>query len=321
MLRKYARLIATLVLTLLPAIPSLAADIGVQITQLPDRLRVEINGHLFTEYFYTNVARPYYYPLLGPDNLPMTRKWPMENPPGEEHDHLHHRSLWFAHGAVNGQDFWTEGAGTKIVHQGFDEIKSSKDVGIIKSHDNWVATDGRIFCTDDRVFKVYNPGAANERVLDFEITLHASHGDLLLGDSKEGTMAVRVAESMKLKGKNAHGHIYESTGDRDAATWGKRADWCDYNGPVNGKIVGIAMFDNPKNPRHPTWWHVRDYGLFAANPFGKHEFESLKDKKAGDLKVPAGESITFRYRLFLHEGDQDQAKVADRYQEYVRSVP
>jgi len=47
----------------------------------------------------------------------------------------------------------------------------------------------------------------------------------------------------------------------------KHADWCDYYGSIGGKTVGIAMFDHPSNPRHPTTWHVRDYGLFAANPF------------------------------------------------------
>ena len=105
---------------------------------------------------------------------------------------------------------------------------------------------------------------------------------------------------------------------RDGQTWGKRADWCDYYGPVEGKTVGIAIFDHPQNPRHPTWWHVRDYGLFAANPFGQHDFESLPDKTAGNLDVPAGKSVTFRYRFYLHEGDEQQAKVAERYKEYVK---
>ena len=63
-----------------------------------------------------------------------------------------------------------------------------------------------------------------------------------------------------------------------------------------------------KNPRHPTWWHVRDYGLFAANPFGQHDFEKLPDKTAGNLMVPAGKSVTFRYRFYLHEGDEQQGE-------------
>ena len=73
--------------------PAAAAKRGVQITRLADRLRVEINGQLFTEYFYKDVPRPYCYPLIGPGNVAMTRNWPMEDTPGEEHDHPHHRSL------------------------------------------------------------------------------------------------------------------------------------------------------------------------------------------------------------------------------------
>jgi len=133
-------------------------------------------------------------------------------------------------------------------------------------------------------------------------------------------MAIRLNESMRLapnkfnQGKPT-GHIVNSEGVRDGATWGKRAAWCDYYGPVNGRIVGVAIFDHPRNPRHPTWWHVRDYGLFAANPFGLHEFEK-KPAHSGDLKVFAGQSVTFRYRFYIHRGDDKEAKVAEHYQEY-----
>jgi hypothetical protein len=301
------------------SVSSVSSKAGVQITRLEDRLRVEVNGELFTEYFFKDVPRPYCYPLIGPGKAAMTRDWPMKDSPGEEHDHPHHRSLWFAHGAMNGQDFWSEEkAFGKTVHEEFLEVKSGKDVGVIKSRNKWVASDGTVVCTDDRTLRIYNPGRANERVLDFDITLFASNGELTLGDTKEGTMAVRLAETMRLKGKVGQGHIVNSAGVRDGQTWGKRADWCDYYGPVEGKTVGVAIFDHPQNPRHPTWWHVRDYGLFAANPFGQHDFESLADKTAGNLTVPADKSMTFRYRFYLHEGDEKQAKVAERYKEYVK---
>ena len=157
----------------------------------------------------------------------MTRDWPMASPPDEEHDHPHHRSLWYAHGDVNGINFWSEEKSYgKIVHDKFTEIKSGRDVGIIKSTDNWVAPDGSIVCTDDRTMRIYNhPGM---RLFDFEVTIHASHGAVTFGDTKEGTMAIRLAETMRLKGKVGHGHIVNSEGVRDGATWGKRADWCDY---------------------------------------------------------------------------------------------
>src|ERR1051325_2433172 len=301
---------------------------GVQITQLTNRLRIEINGQLFTEYYFSQEAsKPYYYPVLGPDQLPMTRNWPMKSPPGEAHDHKHHRSLWYGHILVNGQDFWDEEKKFgRIVHDGFEKIESGRDSGVIQSHDKWVGPNGEIVCTDERTFRVYNTHNAKERLLDFDITLHASHGDLTFGDNKDGSMAIRVAETMRLDGKSSedksnHGHIVLSTGVRDNDTWGKRADWCDYYGPVEGKIVGVAIFDHPQNPRHPTWWHVRDYGLFAANPFGKHDFEKLEDKTAGNLTVPAGKSITFRYRFYMHEGNEKEARVAEKYAQYATSEP
>ncbi len=251
----------------------------------------------------------------------MTRNWPLKTTPDEEHDHKHHRSLWYAHGSVNGCDFWSEEKNFgKIVHDGFAEIKSGKEQGTIRSRDKWVASDGTVVCTDERTFRIYNPGAASERMFDFEITLRAADKDVLFGDTKEGTMAVRLAETMRLKGKVGHGHIVNSEGVRDDDTWGKRAGWCDYYGPVEGKTVGLAIFDHPQNPRHPTWWHVRDYGLFAANPFGKHDFEKLSDKSAGNLTLAAGQTLTFRYRFYLHEGNEQEARVAEKYVEYRKAA-
>ncbi|HOX58945.1 MAG TPA: PmoA family protein [Candidatus Paceibacterota bacterium] len=292
---------------------------GVQITQLDDRLRVEINGQLFTEYYFKDVPRPYCYPLIGPGGLAMTRDWPMKSTPGEAQDHPHHRSLWFAHGAVNGHDFWSEQkAFGKTVHEAFLKVKSGNKAGVIRERNRWVAANGDVVCKDERTLRFHALKSSSERILDFEITLLASNGDLTLGDTKEGTMAVRIAETMRLKGNLAQGHIVNSAGVRDGDTWGKRADWCDYYGPVQGKTVGIAIFDHPKNPRHPTWWHVRDYGLFAANPFGRHDFEKLSNRTAGDLVVPAGKSVTFRYRFYLHEGDYQQADVAAKYKHYAK---
>jgi len=115
---------------------------GVQITRLPDRLRIEVNGGLFCEYFFQDVPRPYFYPVIGPEDTPMTRNWPMKTTPNEEHDHPHHRSLWYAHGKVNGHDFWSEEKDFgRIVHDKFTEIKSGKSSGTIKSTDKWISAE------------------------------------------------------------------------------------------------------------------------------------------------------------------------------------
>jgi hypothetical protein len=290
----------------------------VEIKELPGKLRIEINGQLFSEYVYENTSRPYLYPIIGPGGAQMTRNWPMKEAPNEERDHPHHKSWWYAHGLVNGHDFWAEGKESgKTVHEKFLDVKSG-EIGVIKSANKLVAKDGAVVATDERTIKIHN--VQDAVLFDFEITIQASSGDLVFGDTKEGTMALRLNEGMRLtqpKKVKGEGHIVNSEGVRDDDTWGKRAKWVDYHGPVDGKTVGVAMFDHPQNPRHPTWWHVRDYGLFAANPFGIHDFEK-KDKGAGDLKVKAGESITFKYRFYVHTGDEKQAKVAEQFEEYSR---
>ncbi len=245
---------------------------------------------------------------------PVTRNWPMADGPHEAHDHPHHKSLWFTHGDVNGIDFWADGNNKgKIVHDKFLEISSGPDVGVIKSQNNWVAPDGKMVCTDTRTQRFYN--RPDGQIMDWEVTVHASHGKIVFGDTKEGSMATRLTPTMRLKGEVGQGHIVNSEGVRDGQTWGKRAAWCDYYGPVDGNVVGIAIFDHPDNPRHPTWWHVRDYGLFAANPFGVHYFEG-KPAGTGDLTVPAGESITFKWRFYFHKGNEVEGKVAEHYREY-----
>jgi len=292
---------------------------GVKITELGDRLRVEIDEKLFTEYRFKNVPRPYFYPVIGPSGENITRHWPMKEGENEEHDHPHHRSLWFTHGDVNGHDFWSEEKGFgRIVHDKFLEVASGGEAGVIQSRNRWVADNGEIICTDTRTHKFYN--RADGQIMDFEITICASEGKVAMGDTKEGSMAIRLAPTMRVEGTVGEGHIINSEGNRDKQAWGKRAVWCDYYGPVNGKVVGVAIFDHPQNPKHPTWWHVRPYGLFAANPFGVHYFEN-KPKGTGNITIPSGQSLTFRYRLYFHKGDEKQAKVAEHYGEYAAIEP
>jgi hypothetical protein len=105
-----------------------------------------------------------------------------------------------------------------------------------------------------------------------------------------------------------------SEGDEGEKIWGKRAKWVDYTGTIEGQRVGIAFLDHPQNLRHPTYWHARSYGLFAANPFGLSQFVGFW--RNGSHTIPAGESLELRYRLVFHTGDADQADIEKSYRDY-----
>jgi Methane oxygenase PmoA len=309
---------------LLAVCPLARAEVAVK--EMPDRVRVEIGGKLFTELRHGDAPHVYYYPLIGPGGVKMTRAWPMEDVPGEEHDHPHHRSLWFSHGQVNGVDFWSEATshkGTpkhpvgKIV---FDKVIAAQSgkVGVLTTLQKWVAPDGSVPVTSLQTLRVHD-GPETERMFDFEVTLTAGDKDVTFGDTKEGTFAIRIAESMRLKGaKNSQGmgQILASSGLRNEKVWGTRAGWVDMSGPVDGKMYGFTIFDHPSNLRHPTRWHARDYGLFAANPFCEVDMDKTQAKGAGDYLLGSGKSVTFKYRVWMHTGAADAAEIGRRFSEY-----
>ncbi|MBT5379335.1 MAG: PmoA family protein [Opitutae bacterium] len=271
---------------------------------------VNIEGKLFTEYLYDGHGRskPVLYPILGPGGARMTRDYPFKKgTPGEASDHPHHASLWFTHGEVNGISFWHVGKNTGVIkHQKFIKV----DGNTISTTNKWLSAKGEEQCSDDTSISFHALG--ENRAIDFDITVHASSGDVKFGDTKEGSMGIRTNPALRVKGSVAKGQAINSEGIKGKAVWGKRAKWVDYWGPINGNTVGIAIFDHPGNQRHPTWWHARDYGLVAANPFGVHNFEG-KPKGTGDLVIKSGEKVRFRYRFLFHAGDVKAAKISENY--------
>ena len=198
--------------------------------------------------------------------MKLTRDFPMiADTEGEKRDHPHHRSMWFTHGAVNA-DFWHKGG--KVLHQEFTRLEGGPQA-VIGATNLWVKDQGEQVLVERRLM-MFGANQA-QRWIDFDIALVAEFGDVHFGDTKEGTFAVRVAETMKVDAAKG-GKILNSEGRLNFATWGQRAAWVNYTGPVGEGTYGIAMFCHPSSFNYPNRWHVRTYGLFAANPFGEKDF-------------------------------------------------
>jgi methane monooxygenase PmoA-like len=309
-----------------------AAQEKVEFKRGPDHVQILIGGKPFGTYYYGSQSpKPYLSPLRSADGVILTRGWPMiKNIPGESHDHPHHRALYFAHGDINGFDFWGEAATSRKQQTAHGKFYSSEELpkgrtvfvkllkseggpnsGTLSADFNLVGPDGKAIGSETQSYRF--SGDISTRVLDCEFTVRADQGvPVKFGDTKEGTFAIRLVKALE----EPNGHMLNSEGKSgEKAIWGKRADWVDYSGKVAGKELGVAIFDNPSNLRHPTTWHARGYGLFAVNPFGLHDF--LKDpKQDGSYTVPVGGELTLRYRVFIHKGDAGEAKVAEAYQTY-----
>ncbi len=285
-------------------------------TQKQTQISVVIGGDQVTNYIFSRrSSRPYMYPLIGPFGISLTRCFPMDEVEGETDDHPHHRSIWTGHGDVGGGDFWSEEEGHgKIQHVDLLKLQEGPIYGYFTVLNEWVDVGGSKILEEERTVIFYGQPQA-VRMIDFDIKFRATEGDVRFGDTKEGgILAVRVASSMDVA---RGGRIQNAMrGVNESEVWGNRAAWCDYSGVVDGSLVGLGIFDHPENFRWPTFWHARDYGLMAANPFGFGEFfeESSSD---GSHLVRKGEEFRFRYRLFGHVGDTETGGVGDAYQDWI----
>jgi hypothetical protein len=290
---------------------------GVVLREGAGKVEILVDGQPFTTYYFEGYKKPIFFPLRAASGTIVTRGYPMvPDVPGEAQDHPHHKGLWFTHGDVNGVDFWSESNKTgRILHRKLEVAKSDPKVGVLKSENDWVTPSSQVILKEVREVKIHSQ--AGVRVMDFDLKLTAASDPVKFGDTKEGSFGIRLAQPFSDKDggrmENSRGGIGE------AGCWGKPAEWVDYSTKINGETVGVAIFDHPSSFRHPTHWHARSYCLFAVNPFGLHDF--YKDPtKDGSHTLKAGESLTFRYRVYIHRGTAQDAKIANQYKAYADSV-
>ena len=326
------KLFRLLALLAIAAAPAFAVEFTVE--KSPAGAVVKIDGQLFTEYVTLSANKPILWPIIGPTGAKMTRDYPMLDTPGERQDHPHHRSLWFAHINVNGTNFWAEEASYAAAkknkeeelaklglqkHRAFTKLEGGKDKGYIASTTDWLAHDGKKLLEDER--RITFSATADARIIDFDIDLKATEGPVTFFDNKDGVFGLRLPTNLDVEQKGTGhepGHIINSNGIGDVEAWGKPANWVDYYGKVKDEPLGVAILNHPSSFRAPTTWHVRTYGLFAANCFGLHDFD--KTAQPGDHTITNGETLKFRYRVIFHKGDVKAANLDAAFAAYAKEA-
>ncbi len=306
---------------------------GFSVSRDAGRVTIEYDGELVSRYYFRDqeARKPYLWPIIGPTGKPMTRAFPMKSVTGEQQDHPHHRGVWFGHQGVAGSDMWLEAASKKnldddrqkkflaglgsIVHTGFVEVSAGEKRAVIRASNDYLDSAGNQLMADQRsmIFRM----SGSDLVIDFDITLVAKYSDVELQDKKDAGLNVRVPTSMSVT--HGKGQIINSAGDRDGNAWSKAAQWVDYHGPVDGELVGIALLNHPSSFRHPTRWHVREYGLFTANAFGLKSLDP--SEPSGTFTLNSGQSVDLRHRIIFHNGDHQTAAIDEAYRAYAVPEP
>ncbi len=262
---------------------------------------VRFGDKLFGSYVTGGFDKPFFGPVADDQGNVFTRVDP------DTREHPHQRSVFIGVGDVNGVDCWNETPGHGCVRN--QVIKNRKQASAYASFtvgNCWTDAEGKPLVYEVSTYTVYNQSDAC-RALDVEVTFQANHGDVTFGPTKEaGPLGIRLRD--ELRADIGCGQLTNSWGGiGEGECWSHAAEWCDYYGEPDGiGPMGVTVFDNEKNERFPTAWHIRAYGLFAAN--------NLYFK--GGLTIPAGESLTYRFRILFRRRPMSREEIADRFAMY-----
>lgn len=278
----------------------------VRVEQKADRVTVSIDGKSFGSlYFGEEANKPFFYPLMTPAGVRVTRAFPIEQVTGEPTDHPHQKGLWVGTERLSGMDLWENDASYRrprmgrILLRDVTGLRTGSETGSLSFRADWLSPEGKLLVTEDRKM-LFHSGIPNANVMDLDIILTAKvavtfedHQDAVIGtrlrpefDEKNGGMAI-----------NAEGFRGE------AGIRGRASRYVDWSARVDGGPVGMAILDHPSNLNAPARWHIRSFGFFTANPFAQRAFDPAARSRA-KLLAP-GESLRLRYRVVVYDGDFD----------------
>ncbi len=274
---------------------------------------VTIGGQPVATYTYRDdeIHRPYFAHLKGPHGIQVSRNFPpIEGQDLTDHP-LYHPGLWMAFGDISGSDYWRNKA--HVIHDRFLQKPSAeKDQGGFAVRNRYMAQDdpSRVVCQEDCVFQFAVRPAGY--LITWDSTFQSDHA-FAFGDQEEMGLGVRVASPIRVE---AGGTIVDARGRKNEdEVWGNSAAWCDYRGPLAGYLAGMTIMAHPSNFR-ASWYHSRDYGFLAANPFGRHAFDK---GPPSSVVVEPGDSLRLRFGVLLHVGPAGRPpNLKAAYDDYIR---
>lgn len=226
------------------------------------------------------------------------------------YDHPHHKGVWLSIDEVNGIEFWAEKG--IIRNSGLEASEQPDGSATLKVTNHWLGEDGAPLVIETSTITIHP-----SRLVAYDIDFKAASQPVTFGDTKEGLFAIRLPNSMREFISKSP--VVNNEGVAGSAElWGKPSPWIDYNGTIDGELYGVTLMDDPRNLR-PSRYHVRDYGLFSINPFGEKSYTGGAEE-AKPVALSPGESVQFRYGLYVHTGGTEEAGVAGAYDAFISSA-
>ncbi len=255
--------------------------------------------------------KSYFHPLATVDGDVLTAFRPS--------DHPWHRGLWWSWKFINGINYWEEdpktGASEGITGLARVELLPRDDFSArAELHFRYHPPGKPVVMNEVRRFEISAPDADGTYTIDWTTECRAATEAVKLdrtpppaagGPNHGGYAGLSLRFPRDLQGWN----FRSSEGIQKAAEGhGQVARWVDLSGPV----AGIAIFDHPSNLRHPQPWYLSDRpALMFFNP------APLFNEP---LEVPAGGTLTLRYRVLVHSQPVTAEQLEAFWRAYVSSL-
>jgi hypothetical protein len=280
-----------------PALPEPRDSSRIKVERIDQRLivRTRLPGpgdwtELATYVMETN-SRPYLHPLRDASGRTVLT----EDRPS---DHPWQHGIFTGFHRVNGFNYWKEDEGKQRFVRLID-LKESPGRVSWRALVELVAPNGSVVLEEEDAITIHAPESADAYVIDFDLLLRAKEQDVSFGKFFVGGLAVR----MPWDNANPRQTHLNSNGLRDRACEQQRAAWCNVERPFGDAMFGIAVFDHPTNPNHPSGWRADEQGLINPNV-----------SALGDWTLAAKQTQRFRYRLLVYRGPATREQLATHYE-------
>jgi len=287
---------------------------------VPTGLQITIGGEPFASYYTgsSKTPRPYFAHVKTPSGVQVSRNHPpIEGKDSTDHD-TYHPGIWLTFAGINGNDYWR--LKKKTEHEMFvvnPEGGPGRGSFTVSNFylDSKDSSGNRIA---HEICKYTILVRQNYYLLIYDSTISSDEHDLKFGDDQEYGLGIRVQTPIEeryggqilnadgLKGEKGPGNCY-----------GKASDWCDYSGVMDDTLIGMTIMPDPKNFRR-SWYHVRDYGLIAANLFGSKKVAGLE---RNDIVVKKGEKFHLGFGIAIYSAPKGSKIDRDAmYQDYLKTI-
>jgi HEAT repeat protein len=261
-------------------------------------------------------AKPFFHPLALADGTTLTCDGPQ--------DHPWHHGLWFSWKYINGVNYWEEDRETRR-----SDGRTTVDDVRIETRDTYTARlqlvlrygppEGEPVLTEQRLIEISPPDETGRYQLDWTLTFTAGESDVLLdrtplpeepdGRAWGGYAGLSARFALGLAERQAVSS--EGTVELKDGRHRSRATAMDYSGIIDGHPVGITILDHPRNLNAPSPWYVIQTNVMS--------YFSPAVLCYGPHMLPAGQSLTLRYRVIVHPGRWDAARLQNECKDFAQS--